>query len=187
MPAQRKIAIVEELIESINRSTIVIGTGFTGLDVNTTTALRSALRSGSIEFRVVKNNLANIAAQETGNPQISELLSGSTALILGYSDPLEAAKSLNNYLRASRIPLVIHGAVLDGQLLGPSDVQALATIPPKPILVSQLTGQLLSLVTRLATTLNRPAQTLVSTTNAPLQSLVTVMNRHRLNQATEGN
>ena len=106
MPAQRKIAIVEELIESFNRSTIVIGAGFTGLNVNTTTALRSALRSGSIEFRVVKNNLANIAAQETDNPQISELLSGSTALILGYSDPLEAAKLLNNYLQASRIPLV---------------------------------------------------------------------------------
>ena len=185
MPAQRKIAIVEELIESFSRSTIVIGARFSGLDVNTTTALRSALRSDSIEFRVVKNNLANIAAQETGNPQISELLSGSTALILGYSDPLEAAKLLSNYLQTSRIPLEIHGAVLDGRVLGPNDVQSLATIPPKPILVSQLTGQLLSLVSRIATTLNRPAQTLASTTNAPLQSLVTVLDRHRLNQAVQ--
>lgn len=181
MPAQRKIAIVEELIESFKRSTIVIGTGVTGLDVNATTALRSALRSDSVEFRVVKNNLANIAAVETGNPQISQLLSGSTALILGYADPLDTAKILNNYLQTSRIPLIIHGAVLDGQVLGPKDVQSLATIPSKPILVAQLSGQLLSLATRIAATLNRPAQTLVSTANAPLQSLVTVMERHTRN------
>jgi large subunit ribosomal protein L10 len=187
MPAQRKIKIVEELIDSFSRSTIVIGTEFTGLDVNTITALRSALRNDSVEFRVVKNNLANIAAQETGNPKISQLLSGSTALIVGYSDPLETAKLLNNYLETSRIPLTIHGAVLDGQVLSPSDLKSLATIPPKPILVAQLSGQLLSLVTRVVTTLNRPAQTLVSTANAPLQSLVTVMERHTLKQASGAN
>lgn len=182
MPSQRKLAIVEELKKSFNRSTIVIGTGFTGLDVNTTTQLRTTLRNNAVEFRVVKNNLAEIAAQEVGNPQISELLSGATALVLGYSDPLVAAKILTNYLQTSRIPLTIHGAVLDGHILSPKEVESLATIPPKPDLIAQLSGQLLSLIVRMIVSFNRPAQTLVTTVNAPLQSFVTVIERHSVNQ-----
>ena len=175
MPSAKNIAAVEELKQRLSRSTVIIGTGFSGLNVAAMTGLRAALREKGIEYRVVKNTLATIAAHEVGRPEVADILREATGLVIGYDDPLEPAKALEEYRRATRISLTIRGAVLDGRVLSAAEVSSLATLPPREALVASLAGQLQGLLGRLATALSTPTQQLTYALNAPIQGLVTVM------------
>ena len=178
MPASKKIAQVEQLRESFEGSAIVVGTGLTGMNSAAMVELRRTLRDKGAEYRVVKNTLAAIAAQQAGKPMIAELLRGSTGLLLSADDPVGAVKALEEYRRASRSPLTISGAVLEGRVLSPADVGALAMLPPRPELMAQVAGRLVGLLQGLVTMLNAPSQHTVSVLNAPLQGLATVLQRH---------
>lgn len=179
MPSQKNQEERERIKSLLSDSSIIIGTGFAGLDVSTQTELRRHLRQQGLQYKVIKNTLAKIAAQELNMPGVQELLQGPTALLLGRGDdPVGPAKVLSDYLRTSRIPLAVYGAVVGDQLLNPEEVQALASIPPLPILMSQLLGQLSGQMARLARTLNSPAQQLSVALAEPNRSLVTVLQRH---------
>ena len=132
MPSQKNVEAVAQLKDLLSRSSVVIGTSFTGLNGEAMTSLRRALRQKGIEYRVVKNTVTAIAAEEIGRPQIKGLLQGATGLVLGYADPVEAAQALNEYLRASRLPLTVHGVVIDREVLGPNGVTTLADLPSSP-------------------------------------------------------
>jgi len=178
MPSQKKVDLVQDLKDRFLRSTIVIGTGFIGLDVNTISKLRRSLRDNGIEYRVVKNNLASIAAHDSGHPQIAEVLNGPTGLLLGYDDPVQSAKALEEYIRTTRVPLTVIGAVLDGRVLSSQDVTALAALPPKPELIANIAGQLINVVQQLGRALVGPSQHLLYTANKPSQSLATLLSRY---------
>ena len=178
MPAAKKITLVEQMRERFEGSAIVVGTGLTGMNAAAMVELRQALRSKGAEYRVVKNTLAAIAAEQAGKPMIADLLRGATGLLLSADDPVGAVKALEDYRRASRSPLTISGAVMDGRVLSPADVGVLASLPPRPELMAQVAGRLLGLLQGLVTMLNAPPQHTVSVLNAPLQGLATVLQRH---------
>ena len=177
MPSRKNIEAVEMLKDILTSSTVVIGTGFTGLAAEAMTSLRRALREKGVQYRVVKNTVTSIAADEVGRPEIKDLLQGPTGLVLGYGDAVEAAQALHEYLRANRMPMTVHGVVVGHQLLGANGVTILAELPPRPVLAAQFIGQLAGLMTRLVSTMNAPAQQLVSSLNSPSRGLVTVMQR----------
>ncbi len=160
MPSDKNLDALEELKGKLSSNSVLIGTGFTGLDVATMTDLRQKLREQGLEYRVVKNTIASLAADEIGSPQIKEILSGPTGLVLGNGDPVAAAKLLTDYLRATRIAMPLNGAVMDGQVMSAADVNALGLLPPKPVLMAMLTGQLAGVVARLVRALNGPMQNL---------------------------
>ena len=87
-------------------------------------------------------------------------------MAFGYGEATDAAKGLNTFITTSRLPLVIHGAVMDGQVLSADQVVSLATLPPRDELLSRLLGQMQAPITGLATVLS-----------APLRGLVTVLQR----------
>ncbi|MEE8518217.1 MAG: 50S ribosomal protein L10, partial [Dehalococcoidia bacterium] len=78
MPTDAKRAQVADLAERIKRATIAIATDFSGLGVNDMTELRRRLREQNVEYRVVKNRLAVLAASEAGVEPFKELLEGTT-------------------------------------------------------------------------------------------------------------
>ena len=119
MPAAKKIVLVEQLKERFEGSAIVVGTGLTGMNAAAMVELRQTLRGKGAEYRVVKNTLAAIAAEQAGKPQIAELLRGSTGLLLSADDPVGAVKALEEYRRTSRSPLTISGAFMDGRTWAP--------------------------------------------------------------------
>lgn len=178
MPAPKKIARVAQLTERLVASAIVVGTGVTSMNAAAMVELRRALREKGVEYQVVKNTLAAIAGREAGRPQVAELLRGATGLVLSTGDPIEAVKTLEEYRRTSRSPLTVYGALLDGRVLTPAEVETLASLPPRPQLIASLAGQLLGLIQGLVTLLNTPPQQVVSVLNAPLQDLATVLHRH---------
>ena len=160
MPSGKNIDALGELKEKLTQNSVLISTGFTGLDVATMTDFRQKLREQGLEYRVVKNTIASLAADEIGSPQIKEVLNGPTGLILGNGDPIAAAKLLTEYLRANRIVMPLNGAIMDGEVISAQDVNALGLLPTKPVLMSMLMGQLSGVAARLARALNNPVQAL---------------------------
>ncbi len=177
MPSKKNVESVEGLKEILSRNPVVIGTGHTGLGVAAITELRRGLRQRGLEYRVVKNTLAGIAADELGRPEIREVLQGPTGLVLGDGDPAEIAKTLTELLRASRIALTVQGAVVEGKAISSQDVTTLSTMPPKPEMVATLLGQLVGVMARLVTSLNASGQGLATVLNGPSRGLATVLQR----------
>ena len=92
---------------------------------------------------------------------MKEIVDGPTAIAFGYEDPVEAAKALADYVRTGGSPLAVIGAVMgDGAAMSTAEFTRLAALPPKPILLSMLLGQLQSPLARLLTIMNGPLQSM---------------------------
>jgi len=166
MPTLKKQTQVEEIKERLSRCTIAVATGYQGMSASNMTDLRARLREQGIEYRVIKNTLTLRAALDLGNEKRGDVLRGPTALAFGYGDVAAVAKGINGYITSSRMPLVIHGAVMDDSILTAAQVVNLALLPPRDELLSRLIGQMQAPITRL-----------VNVLSAPLQGLAVVLQR----------
>ena len=172
MPTQEKFDRVAELKDQLERCTITFGADYTRTSVNQMTELRRAMRAGGIDFTVVKNTLMYLAAEEAGKPQVREIVQGPTAVAFGYDDPAAAAKTMADYARANANTFSIRGAVLgDGAPMGPEGVTRLATLPPKPVMLSMLLAQMQAPMSRLVGALNGPVQNLDNVLRARMRQL----------------
>lgn len=144
MPTQRKIDRVKALEERLRRCTIAVSTEFRGLTVADMAAVRRRLREQGIEYVVVKNTLAAIAGENAGKPGLRQILHGPTAIAFGYGELVEPPKALVEHIRASRLDINITGAIADHQVMSGTEVRALAGLPPRPVLISQMAGSLLA-------------------------------------------
>ena len=167
MPTERKIQAVDELRGWMEQCTIAISADFSGLHVGEMTALRRALRDKGVQFRVVKNRLARLAAEAAGRPAMKGIVEGPTGLVFGYGEPTEPARALSEYIRAARSPLTIRGGVMGDRMLTAQEVNTLATLPSKEELIARLAGQLQGPVAGLARVLN-----------GPIAGLARVLQRH---------
>jgi large subunit ribosomal protein L10 len=166
LPTDKKRELVAEIRKLLEGSTVAISADYTGMGVTDMTALRRALRETNVEFRVVKNRLTYLAADQAGKPLVKEIVEGPTGIAFGFDDPVAPAKAMVEYIRVSRSPLKIRGAVVGDRQLTPEEVSALALLPSRDELIARLMAQLQSPITRLAGALN-----------APLAGLVTVLHR----------
>jgi large subunit ribosomal protein L10 len=172
LPTQAKRDKVNELKEKLERCSIAVTANYSNIGGNDMTELRRRTRVAGLEFIVIKNTLMSLAADAAHRPQIKDILQGPTAVAFGYDDPLEVAKTLHEYIRATRSPLAIQGAVMgDGPALQAAEVERLATLPPRPQLVAQLLGQLQAPVYRLLGVLNGPLWSLGGLLQARIQQL----------------
>lgn len=184
MPSQKNVDTLAELKERLTETSFLISTGFTGLNVATMTEFRRKLQSEGLEYRVVKNTLASLAADEIGAPEIKRLLTGPTGLVMGHGDPAEAAKLLTEHIRSARITMPVNGAMVEGQVLSAQEVTALATLPPRPVLIAQLMGQIAGMAARVVGSINGPAQGLAVALNGPGRGVATVLQRNAENQGS---
>ena len=156
MPTDRKIQAVQDMTDWLDGATIVISTDYAGLPVTDMTALRRALREKDVRYKVVKNTLAYIAADNVGKPELKEIIQGPSAIAFGYGEPTDPAKALADFIRETRSPLEIRGAVLDGRVLDSEQVQQLASLPGKDELISQMLARMQSPISGLVNVLNGP-------------------------------
>ncbi len=172
MPTPEKIDRVQELKEQLERSTITFSADYTRTTVNQMTELRRAMRAGGIDFTVVKNTLMYLAAEQAGQPQVKDIVQGPSAIAFSYDDPAAAAKVMSDYARANANSFSIRGAVMgDGSSLGPDGVTRLATLPPRPQMISLLLAQLQAPMARLVGALNGPVQSLDNVLRARMHQL----------------
>tara|TARA_B100001123_G_scaffold240944_1_gene269488 strand:- start:68 stop:640 length:573 start_codon:yes stop_codon:yes gene_type:complete len=159
MPTEKKIEEVQRLADKFSKATVAIAADFSSSSVQQMTDLRKHLKAGEIEFRVVKNTLAERAAEAAGRPEIKELLAGPTGLALGFGDELTPIKMIAEYVRANRLLVKVRSAtMMDGRVYKDAQLATLITLPPKEVLAAQLLGQMASLFTRLVRSMNQPLQ-----------------------------
>ena len=171
MPTQRKKDLVEELKQIIGRASITMGADFRGLRVQEMDQMRRRLRASSVEVRVIKNSLLRRAADQAGIPDLMQIIEGPTALVLSYDDPTEAAKAVIEYARSAPPTFAIRGAFMDGQVVSADDLKALVLLPPRPVMLAQLAGQLQSPLATFVGLLESPLQELSSLLHSALSEL----------------
>ena len=154
-----KATIVEDLSTRLNQSPFLIVTEYTGMNVLQFSELRTRLAGAGARCRVVKNTFLRRAAAEVGYPDLADNLSGQTAIVTGETDVCAAAKVLKGFSTEFQKPTVKVG-VLDKVIISKEQIGALADLPPKSVLQSQLLGVLKSPLQKLVLLLNEPGASL---------------------------
>ena len=134
-----KVEMVEELHDMFSRAKSAVVANYQGIDAEGIAALRVHMRSRSVDFRVVKNTLARRAVKDTSLEVLSEDFKGPISILVGFEDAVAPAKALADFAKsgAAKSPEVICG-VVDGEKVSPGEVQALAELPSREELISQM-------------------------------------------------
>lgn len=133
-----KVDAVVEMREKFRNSNGAVITAYTGLTVAQLQQLRRSLGENA-QYRVAKNTLTKIAANEAGINTIDDLFTGSSAVAFVTGDPVEAAKGLRDFAKDNP-NLVIKGGVLDGKALSADEIKKLADLESREVLLSKLAG-----------------------------------------------
>ena len=133
-----KAAAVAEIADQFRDSAGAVLTEYRGLTVKQLKELRTAL-GGHATYAVVKNTLTKIAAKDAGVEGMSEMLTGPSAIAFITGDPVETAKGLRNFAKANP-QLLIKGGVLDGKSLTPAEIEKLASLESREVLLAKLAG-----------------------------------------------
>jgi large subunit ribosomal protein L10 len=128
---------------------------YRGLTVAEITGLRRKLREVDAEFRVVKNTLIRRAAQDSGFSRLDAFFTGPTAIGFTAGSPVSLAKAMREFAAGNQ-KIRLKAGYLDGKVLTPKEVEALAEVPPREVLLSRLVGGMASPITRLARALSGP-------------------------------
>jgi large subunit ribosomal protein L10 len=138
-PRPDKVAVVAEIVEKLNAADAVFVSEYRGLSVTALADLRRALRGVGGEHKVYKNTLATLAARDAGKEALSDLLVGPTGLTFVSGDVAAAAKALRDFAKANPL-LVPTGGVIGDKALSAKDIDALADLPPREVVLAQLAG-----------------------------------------------
>jgi large subunit ribosomal protein L10 len=154
MARSDKTAAVAEIVDAFRGSSAAVLTEYRGLTVSQLTELRRSMGS-SAKYTVVKNTLTKIAAQEAGLTGLDELLTGPTAVAFISGDPVEAAKGLRDFSKANPL-LIIKGGVLDGAPITSAEINRLADLESREVLLAKLAGALNGSLVKAVTLLSAP-------------------------------
>jgi len=158
---QDKQNVVEALHTAWAEATAAVVTHYRGLTVTEMGLLRRNLRSAEVKMQVVKNTLARRAAEGTGFAVAEEFFSGPTAIAYG-TDPVALAKTLSDFAKSNEA-LKILGGVLDGKRLDPADVNALASLPSREVLLAKMFSTMQAPLSGFVRTLNEVPASFVRT------------------------
>lgn len=165
MPKEDKTKVVEELKDKFSRSKSFFLTDFTGLNVEEITGLRKDFRAKKIEYRVAKNTLIKLVAKDLSLDQMTEHLEGPTGIAFGYDDPVTPAKVLyevNKKLSKPRIKIFW----VEGKFFKGNEIEKLAKLPSRELLLAQIIASLDSGMRNLIVTLEAILREFVGTVDA---------------------
>jgi len=152
MANAEKVAAVAELAERFQTSNGAVLANYRGLTVAQLAELRRALGEQAT-FAVVKNTLTKIAATEAGvADQIGDLLIGPSAIAFVQGDVVEAAKGLREFGKANPA-LEIKGGIIDGKSMTPAEIDRLADLESRDVLLAMLAGAMKASMARAASTM----------------------------------
>jgi len=166
MKKEEKATAVAELAEKFGRARLAILTECSGLPVNQVTELRKQLRSAKAEYKIVKNTLAARASEGTSLSGLKTHWKGPTGMVIGYDDPVLPTKLLRDFIAAEKREekIRITLGVLEGKVVQPAELAAVANLPKKEVLIAMLLSAM-----------QGPIRGVVYTLNAVLSKFVRVI------------
>ena len=165
MAIPEKEKMVSDIAEQLKRSKGIYFTDFSGLNVDQITELRSNFRKAGIEFRVVKNTLAKLSAKQVGLDRIADHLTGPTAIAFGINDSLAPVKIISDFAKKIEKPKIKLGWI-EGEIIQADEIESIAKIPPKEVLIGQVVSGFAAPISGLVSTLNNILQSFVGTIEA---------------------
>ena len=155
MAQSDKAAVVAEIKEQFEKSSAAIITEYRGLSVPAMTELRRALGKNAT-YSVAKNTLVKRAANEAGVEGLEDLLAGPTAIAFIDGEPVDAAKAFRDFGKDHK-ELVIKGGYMDGEMLSVDQVEKLADLESREVLLAKLAGAMKGNLAKAAGLFNAPA------------------------------
>jgi len=138
----------------LSRSQMAILAEYRGASVAQMSELRKKLREAGAELHVSKNTLTRLAAQQVGKENMVPALEGPMAIAFVMGDPTAAAKVMTEHLRLTRSPMKIKAGVVGNRLLSVPEVEALALLPSREVLLARMLGGMQTPIVGLVTVLN---------------------------------
>ena len=138
-----KVATVEEVKSKVDGTSTAVVTEYRGLTVAQISTLRRQLRTLGADYKVFKNTLVRRAIAGSDVESLTEFLVGPTAIAFVDGDVSAVAKALRDFARETP-KLIVKGGVVDGKLLSMKDLNALADLPSRDVLLAQIAGLLAS-------------------------------------------
>lgn len=161
----QKIHIVKEFVEKLAKQKIMLFGDFRGVSVKHLNALRRLLKKEQAELKVAKKTLLDRAFAESGIRTKTKELEGQIGLTFGYGDTIAPAKTLLKFSREQKTFKIL-GGILEKKFLTAAQVNALAKLPPREILLSHLLR-----------TMQAPLQGLVEALQGNIKNLVVVLTK----------
>jgi len=160
VPTQEKVEAVEELKSRLNGVKAVVLTEYRGLTVQQLGDLRKQLRAVSAEYKIVKNRLARLAIASSELQGLGTHLKGPTGVIFSKEDPVAVAKAVHAFARTNQA-LAVKAGYVEGQMLAPAGLKALADLPSREAIRAQLVGSIQGVLAGLVGVLAAPQRELV--------------------------
>ena len=148
MNREEKSAAIKEIAADIEAAEAIFAVDYRGISVPQAAELRSKLREADASFRIVKNRLTKIAADQAGEERLAELLQGPTALTFVRGDTAQAAKAITTFNKEHEV-LTYKGGFMDATSLDETAFKSIAKLPGREVLNGQLAGVVASPLTGL--------------------------------------
>ncbi len=148
---------VQAYKEKFEKSKLVILADYRGINVSDVTKVRADLRKSNTEYKVAKNSILRFAAKEAKLDELESLLEGPTAVAFSYDDYVDPAKVIYNYAKTSDF-YKIKGGVMDGKVISVAEIERLAKLPSKEMLLTQLATVLLANIRNFAVVIDQVRQ-----------------------------
>ncbi len=155
MANPEKVAAVAEITDQFKGASAAVITEYRGLSVTQISELRRALGEGTT-YSVAKNTLTKRAAAEAGVEGLDELFVGPTAIAFIDGEPVLAAKAMKNFAKENKA-LVIKGGYMDGRALSVAEVEQIADLETREVLLAKLAGAMKGNLAKAAGLFNQPA------------------------------
>ncbi|EFI41459.1 MULTISPECIES: 50S ribosomal protein L10 [Peptoniphilus] len=160
---QMKTQTVDEIKEKIEAAKSIVLVNYRGLNVEEVTELRTKYRAANVDYKVYKNTMMRRAFEELGFDGVLEFLKGPSAVAFSMEDPVSAAKISSEFAKDHE-ELEIKSGIVDGKVITVKEIDDLAKLPPKEVLIAQVLGGL-----------NAPIQGLVNVLNGNIRGLAVVL------------
>ncbi|MFQ3621252.1 MAG: 50S ribosomal protein L10 [Spirochaetales bacterium] len=161
---ETKLKAVKDLKDRFESYKGFIFTDFRGLSVEQITKLRQELRKLNAEYKVIKNNYAQIAFQQLKKPDVSSYLMGPTAIALANEEAPQVAKSLLEFAKETSVK--IKGGLVEGAVFDEKQIVQFSKLPSRAELLSSLMGTMRAPVQNLVYVMNGVTTKLVRTLKA---------------------
>ena len=148
MNREEKSAAIQEIAADIEAAEAIFAVDYRGISVPQAAELRSKLREADASFRIVKNRLTKIAADQAGEERLADLLQGPTALTFVRGDTAQAAKAITTFNKEHDV-LTYKGGFMEATSLDEAAFKSIAKLPGREVLNGQLAGVVASPLTGL--------------------------------------
>lgn len=165
MPTDAKRQEVNKLADLLRGSSALAVADYRGLTVAEMHTVRRSLRANGVSLKVAKNRLLKIAAAEAGLEELKPMLDGPTAIATTSADEVSMAKALQEAFRPYKL-VTLRGGLLAGQPVSASDLQRLASLPGREVLLARLAGGMAAPLTGMAGVLAANLRNLVGVLSA---------------------